>query len=116
MGPVCKACWWDDGPGPSACAWFTGRNELPGRDPWETRSQVVTADPGEEFAFVVGGTWTRSGYTFTPAADGTLVTESWEMLPAASSGSMSGSARTQRRRSPTGSRPRGQGSRRRSRP
>ena len=35
--PVCKACWWDDGPGPSAGAWFTGRNELPGRDPWETR-------------------------------------------------------------------------------
>src|SRR5580704_6067419 len=59
--PVCKACWWDDGPGPSAGAWFTGRNELPGRDPWETRSQVVAAVPGEEFAFVVGGTWTRWG-------------------------------------------------------
>ena len=79
---MCKACWWDDGPGPSAGAWFTGRNELPGRDPWETRSQVVAAVPGEEFAFVVGGTWTRWGYTFTPAPDGTLVTESWEMLPA----------------------------------
>jgi hypothetical protein len=80
--PVCKACWWDDGPGPSAGAWFTGRNELSGRDPWETRSQVVAAVPGEEFAFVVGGTWARWGYTFAPAADGTLVTESWEMLPA----------------------------------
>jgi polyketide cyclase/dehydrase/lipid transport protein len=22
--PVCKACWWDDGLGPSAGAWFTG--------------------------------------------------------------------------------------------
>jgi hypothetical protein len=31
---------------------------------------------------VVGGTWTRWGYTFTPVADGTLVTESWAMLPA----------------------------------
>ena len=80
--PVCKACWWDDGPGPSAGAWFTGRNERPGRDPWETRSQVVAAVPGEEFAFVVGGTWTRWGYTFTPVADGTMVTESWAMLPA----------------------------------
>ena len=68
--PVCKACWWDDGAGPSSGAWFTGRNDAPGRDPWETRSQVVAAVPGEEFAFVVGGTWTRWGYTFTPAADG----------------------------------------------
>jgi polyketide cyclase/dehydrase/lipid transport protein len=80
--PVCKACWWDDGQGPSVGAWFTGRNELAGRDPWETRSQVVAAVPGKEFAFVVGGAWTRWGYTFTPAADGTLVTESWEMHPA----------------------------------
>lgn len=80
--PVCRACWWDDGSGPSVGAWFTGRNELPGRDPWETRSQVVVASPGEEFAFVVGGTWTRWGYTFTPADGGTLVTESWQMLPA----------------------------------
>ena len=80
--PVCKACWWDDGQGPSVGAWFTGRNELAGRDPWETRSQVVAAVPGKEFAFAVGGAWTRWGYTFTPAADGTLVTESWEMLPA----------------------------------
>jgi polyketide cyclase/dehydrase/lipid transport protein len=80
--PVCKACWWDDGAGPSVGAWFTGRNELPGRDPWETRSQVVAASPGKEFAFTVGGVWTRWGYTFAPAAEGTLVTESWEMLPA----------------------------------
>jgi Polyketide cyclase / dehydrase and lipid transport len=79
--PVCKACWWDEGSEPTAGAWFTGRNESPGRDPWETRSQVVAASPGTEFAFVVGGTWTRWGYTFTPAADGTLVTESWQMLP-----------------------------------
>ena len=114
--PVCKACWWDDGQGPSAGAWFTGRNELAGRDPWETRSQVVAAVPGKEFAFVVGGTWTRWGYAFTPATDGTLVTESWEMLPPASSDSTSGSGRTRRRRSPTGSRPRGQESRRRSPP
>jgi hypothetical protein len=42
---------------------------------------VVEASPGEEFAFAVGGTWVRWGYRFTPAADGTLVTESWEMLP-----------------------------------
>jgi Polyketide cyclase / dehydrase and lipid transport len=80
--PVCTACWWDEGvPGPAVGAWFTGRNEAPGRDPWETRSQVTAAEPGKEFAFVVGGTWTRWGYAFTPVPGGTEVTESWEMLP-----------------------------------
>jgi hypothetical protein len=79
--PVCKACWWDDGDGPRVGAWFTGRNESPERDPWETRSQVVAASRGEEFAFTVGGSWVRWGYTFTPVAGGTQVTESWEVLP-----------------------------------
>src|SRR6185437_7354900 len=79
--PVCKACWWDDGDGPRVGAWFTGHNESPERDPWETRSQVVAASPGSEFAFTVGGTWTRWGYTFVRVGDGTRVTESWEVLP-----------------------------------
>jgi Polyketide cyclase / dehydrase and lipid transport len=79
--PVCKACWWDDGEGPQVGAWFTGRNERPGRT-WETRSQVVAAEPGREFAWAVGGVWARWGYTFTPVDGGTQVTESWEFLPA----------------------------------
>jgi len=78
--PVCTTCWWDDGDGPRPGSWFTGRNELPERT-WETRSQVVAADPGREFAFVVGGAWVRWGYTFTPVDGGTEVTESWEFLP-----------------------------------
>ena len=80
--PVCRKCWWDDGDGPRVGAWFTGRNEAPDRDPWETRSQVVAAAPGKEFAFAVGGVWTRWGYTFTRVSGGTQVTESWEVLPA----------------------------------
>ncbi len=48
--PICQACWWDDGGGPRAGAWFTGRNQTPERT-WETRSQVVVADRGREFAF-----------------------------------------------------------------
>ena len=79
--PVCAACWWDDGDGPRVGAWFTGRNELPERT-WETRSQVVAADPGREFAFEVNGGWVRWGYTFTAVDTGTQVTESWEFLPA----------------------------------
>ena len=84
--PVCKACWWDDGDGPQAGAWFTGRNELPERA-WETRSQVVAAERGREFAFTVGGSFARWGYAFAPVDGGTQVTqvtqvtESWEFLP-----------------------------------
>jgi hypothetical protein len=78
--PICKACWWDEGNGPRAGAWFTGRNETPERT-WETRSEVVVADPGREFAFVVGGAWVRWGYTFNPVGGGTELSESWEFLP-----------------------------------
>ncbi len=78
--PVCTGGWWDDGDGPRAGAWFTGRNEVPGRV-WETRSQVAAADRGREFAFLVRGGWVRWGYTFTPVAGGTRVTESWEFRP-----------------------------------
>jgi hypothetical protein len=78
--PICKACWWDEGDGPRVGAHFTGRNELPERT-WETRSEVVAADPGREFAFVVNGTVVRWGYTFVPVDGGTEVTESWEFLP-----------------------------------
>ena len=79
--PVCKACWWDDGDGPRVGARFTGRNETTERT-WETRSEVVVAERGREFAFVVGDSWVRWGYTFSPVEGGTSVTESWEFLPA----------------------------------
>jgi hypothetical protein len=78
--PVCKACWWEDSDGPKLGAWFGGRNEMPERT-WETRSVVVAADRGLEFAFVVGGSWVRWGYTFAAVDGGTQVTESWEFLP-----------------------------------
>jgi hypothetical protein len=79
--PVCTACWWDEGQSASVGAWFTGRNEVPGRT-WETRSQVVAAERGREFAFLVGGRLVRWGFTFAPVEGGTELTESWEFLPA----------------------------------
>jgi hypothetical protein len=79
--PVCKACWWDDD-ARGVGAWFTGRNITEERT-WETRSMVVADEPGREFAFAVNGDRTRWGYTFEPVDGGTLVTESWEILPAA---------------------------------
>lgn len=78
--PICKSCWWDDGDGPRVGAWFTGRNETPERT-WETRCEVVAAERGREFAFVVGGSWVRWSFVFTRGDQETEVTESWEFLP-----------------------------------
>ncbi|WP_104168597.1 SRPBCC family protein [Arthrobacter sp. SX1312] len=80
--PVCTRCWWDDDAAAGQVgSWFTGHNELPDRA-WETRSQVVAAERGREFAWVVGGDRVCWGYTLTPAGTGTTLTESWEFLPA----------------------------------
>jgi hypothetical protein len=78
--PVCTACWWDEGGSARVGAQFTGRNELPDRT-WETHCEVVAAERGREFAFVVGDQWTRWGYRFEPVTGGTKITESWEFLP-----------------------------------
>ncbi len=78
--PICRECRWDDGAGPVVGAWFTGRNETPERT-WETRSQVVAADPGREFAWEVNNGWVYWGYTFEPEDGGTRLTETWRFLP-----------------------------------
>ena len=78
--PVCTACWWDEGNAARVGDWFTGRNVLPERT-WETRSEVVVADRGQEFAFIVGGAYVRWGYAFAALDKGTRVTESWNFLP-----------------------------------
>ncbi|WP_402467586.1 SRPBCC family protein [Isoptericola aurantiacus] len=86
--PICTSCRWDEGdaPAPGASpqvgAHFTGHNEVPGRT-WETRSEVVAADPGREFAWVVGQGFARWGYTVRPLDGGTRteLTESWEFTP-----------------------------------
>ncbi|MGY1814076.1 SRPBCC family protein [Blastococcus sp. SYSU D00820] len=79
--PVCRACWWDEGDGPRVGAWFTGRNETPERT-WETRSQVVTADRGREFAWLVGDGYVWWSFSMRPVDGGTELTESWRVLPA----------------------------------
>ena len=78
--PIVETCWWEDGEGPREGAWFGGRNVTPERT-WETRSLVEVARRGEEFAFVVGGSWTRWSYRFDAVEGGTEVTETWEFLP-----------------------------------
>ena len=79
--PVCTSCWWDEeAQAGQVGAWFTGHNELPHRT-WETRSEVVVAERGREFAWVVGGSFVRWGFTLVPAGLVTTLTESWEFLP-----------------------------------
>lgn len=80
--PVCTSCRWDDeADAGQVGAWFTGHNELPDRT-WETRSEVVAAERGREFAWVVGGTLVRWGFRLAAAETGTVLTETWEFLPA----------------------------------
>lgn len=82
--PQCRACWWDEGGGPTVGTYFTGRND-DGKRTWETRSRVVAADPGREFAWVVNDGWVRWGFTIEPVTDpdgGSRLTESWAFQPA----------------------------------
>ncbi|MGH3098455.1 MAG: AAA family ATPase [Streptosporangiales bacterium] len=78
--PICKGCWWHDDGGPQEGARFTGRNEAEGRV-WETESEVVAAQPGREFAWLVGNKFVRWGYTLEPVEGGTRLTESWQFRP-----------------------------------
>lgn len=79
--PVCTSCWWDDEADAGRVgAWFTGHNELPDRT-WETRSQVVAANRGSEFAWLVGGAFVRWGFTVESLGARTRLTETWEFLP-----------------------------------
>lgn len=79
--PVCASCWWGEGSSATVGGRFTGRNEMDGRS-WETSCEIVVADPGVEFAFLVGGNQVRWGYTLEAEGDGTRVTESWQLLEA----------------------------------
>lgn len=80
--PICKACWWDDeAQAGQVGAWFTGRNELPERT-WETKSRVVVAERGREFAWEVGQGFVRWGFVMEPVEEGTRLTETWAFLPA----------------------------------
>ena len=84
--PNCAGGWYEDGAGPEVGAWFVGRVIDPrAREEGatgQTRSQVVVADRGREFAFATGERpVVRWGSVFTPVDGGTEVTESWAMLP-----------------------------------
>ena len=79
--PVCTGGSYDeDG------EWFTGTNAM-GEARWETRCRVITANPGQEFAFINYGLegrveMVRWSFLFDPVeGGGTKVTQTWEVLP-----------------------------------
>jgi hypothetical protein len=73
---------YDDAAGPEVGAWFSGHNRKDGKE-WTSRSQVVKAEPGTVFAFVVGGAedgiveW---GWTLRGQGRGTVAEQSWRLL------------------------------------
>ncbi|WP_028660428.1 SRPBCC family protein [Nocardioides insulae] len=80
--PTCRECRWEEGDGPRVGASFIGRNETPDRT-WETRSEVVAAEPGSEFAWMVGKGFVRWSFAMRPTqGGGTELTQSWEFTSA----------------------------------
>jgi hypothetical protein len=81
--PECRRCEWIDGAtGPAVGARFKGSNAH-GHAQWSTTTKVVAAESGREFAFVtghLGRDMTKWSYLFEPSANGTVITESFEML------------------------------------
>jgi len=81
--PETRSCAWLDGAtGAAVGARFKGTNA---RGPlrWSTKPKVVVAERGREFAFVTdlrGNDNTKWSYRFEPTANGTTVTETFEML------------------------------------
>lgn len=74
--------WLGEATGASVGARFRGHNKR--RNPWRTVCTITAAEPGREFAFVVGKKPDKGDtawrYTFAPSGDGTLVTESFEIV------------------------------------
>ena len=83
LSPECRRCEWIAGAtGPAVGARFKGTNQH-GIARWSTKTRVVVADPGSEFAFVTGHfgrDMTRWSYRFECASAATRVVESFEML------------------------------------
>jgi hypothetical protein len=72
--------WVKGATGPAVGAAFEGTNRL-GKKKWKTLSTVVTAQPGQEFAFDVkaaGFKVARWGFLLEPADGGTRMTHYWD--------------------------------------
>lgn len=83
--PSCVACEWVGERRAVPGARFVGTNRR-GPVKWKTLNEVVAADRGQCFSWVMGvdhdGGSTVWTYRFEPTADGTAVTEAFELTPA----------------------------------
>ncbi|MET7682046.1 SRPBCC family protein [Streptomyces sp. NPDC005423] len=80
--PSASAVSYEPGDGPWVGARFSGRNRRDGRE-WVTHSEVVRADPGSAFAFVVGGAEegiVRWDWHLHPRGAGSVVQQTWRLL------------------------------------
>ncbi|QNE73257.1 SRPBCC family protein [Streptomyces finlayi] len=80
--PSASAVSYEPGDGPWVGARFSGRNRRDGRE-WVTHSEVVQADPGSAFAFVVGGAEqgiVRWNWHLYEQGVGSIVQQSWRLL------------------------------------
>jgi hypothetical protein len=80
--PSASAVSYDPGEGPWVGARFSGRNRRDGRE-WVTHSEVVQADPGSAFAFVVGGAEqgiVRWDWHLYEQGAGSIVQQTWRLL------------------------------------
>ncbi|WP_371613284.1 SRPBCC family protein [Streptomyces clavifer] len=80
--PSAAAVRYAPGDGPWAGARFSGRNRRDGRE-WVTDSEVVLADLGVAFAFVVGSAEdgiVRWGWSLHEQGTGSIVRQSWQVL------------------------------------
>ncbi|MEJ2866620.1 SRPBCC family protein [Actinomycetospora sp. OC33-EN08] len=75
-----KSCEWEDTTSAVVGAHFTGHNSRPGRE-WSTRSEVVAATPGKEFAWEVRDGFVRWGFEMAPDGGGTRLTQRWDFRP-----------------------------------
>ncbi len=81
--PVITRCeWLGDATGPEVGARFVGHNRQSGAR-WSRECVVTTCEPGRELAFETlfrGAPSTRWRYQFEPSCEGTMVTESYEVV------------------------------------
>jgi dimethylaniline monooxygenase (N-oxide forming) len=75
--PECTgARWLGDAAGPAVGARFRGANRR-GWVRWWTTNEVVTAEPGRQFAFETKQSGTRWGYRLEPDGEGATIVTEW---------------------------------------
>lgn len=85
LSPEVVSCEWTAGDGPKVGAQFRARNRARRGPSWSNTPEVITADPGREFAFVRGErmfgelVWR---YRLEPGDTGTTVHESYQVTKA----------------------------------